>query len=113
MNSKNDAAKKDLCHPYSQGNKSAYLVTTKAMAKYLLTQYNNKVPNNPHDERDDRKSKKNDDMKFEDSNTTTTGTADTHVGEVTTPQDSPAPSKGASIGAHVSEILQPTFRLAQ
>ena len=57
----------------------------------------------------DRNSKKGDDAKSEDSNTTTTGTAGAHVGEVTAPQDSTAPSKGASIGAHVSEILQQAF----
>ena len=37
------------------------------------------------------------------------GTAGGHVGEVTTPQDSTALSKAASIGAHVSEIAQPAF----
>ena len=47
MNSKNDVAKKDLRLSYSQGNKTAYLVTPEAMARYLATQYNNKVPNNP------------------------------------------------------------------
>ena len=41
------------------------------------------------------------------------GTAGAHVGEVTSPQDSIAPSEGASIGAHVSEIVQPAFCLAQ
>ena len=82
------------------------------MARYLSTQYNNKVHNNPRDKRVDRNSKKGDDTKSEDSDTTTTGTAGAHVGEVTTPQDSTAPSKGASIGAHVSEITQPAFCLA-
>ena len=37
MNSKNDNAKKDLCLFYSQGNKSAYLVTAEGMARYLST----------------------------------------------------------------------------
>ena len=41
------------------------------MARYLLTQYNNKVPNNPRNKRGDRNTKKGDDAKFEDSNTTT------------------------------------------
>ena len=113
MNSKNDAAKKDLRLSYSQGNKKAHPRTAKSMARYLLTQYNNKVPNNPRDKKGDRNSKKGDDSKSEDSNTTTTGTAGAHVGEVTAPQDSTAPSKGASIGAHVSEISQPTFRPAR
>ena len=109
MNSKNDASKKDLRLSYLQGNKTAYLVTAKSIARYLLTQYNNKVPNNPRNKRGDRNSQKGDDGKSEDSNTTTTGTAGAHVGEVTTLQDSTAPSKGASIGAHVSEIAQPAF----
>ena len=57
------------------------------MARYLLTQYNNKVPINPRNKRGDRNSKKGDDPKSEDSNTTISGTAGAHVGEVTTPQD--------------------------
>ena len=51
MNSKNDAAKKDVCLSYSQGNKKAYLETAESMARYLSTQYNNKVPNNPCEKR--------------------------------------------------------------
>ena len=47
MNSKNDVAKKDLRLSYSQGNKTAYPVTAKSMARYLLAQYNNKVSNYP------------------------------------------------------------------
>ena len=82
------------------------------MTRYLSTQYNNKIPNNPRDKRGDRKSKKGDDSKSEDSNSTTTGTACANVGEVTTPQDSTAPSKGSIIGAHVSEIVQPVFHPA-
>ena len=108
MNSKNDAAKKDLRLLYLLGNKTAYLGTAESMARYLLTQYNNKVPNNPRDERGDRNSQKGDDAKSEDSDTTTTGSAGAHVGEVT-PQNSAALSKGASIGAYISEISQPTF----
>ena len=79
------------------------------MATYLSTQYNNKVPNNPRNKRGDRNSKKGDDGKSKVSNTTTTGTASAHIGEVTTPQDSTPPSKGASIDAHASEIAQPVF----
>ena len=112
MNSKNDAAKKDLRLSYSQGNKKAYPETVKAMARYLSTQYNNKVPNNPRDKKGDRNSKKGDDSKPEDSDTTTSGTAGAHI-EGTTPQDSTAPSEGASIGAHVSETSQQTFRPAR
>ena len=37
MNSKNDNVKKDLRLLYSQGIKSAYLVTAEAMARYLST----------------------------------------------------------------------------
>ena len=51
MNSKNDAAKKDLSLSYLQGNKKTYPVTTEAMARYLSTQYNNKVPNNQRKKR--------------------------------------------------------------
>ena len=109
MNSKNDAAKKDLCLLYSQGNKKAYPETAKLMARYLSTQYNNKVPNNPRDKKRDRNSKKGDDSKPDNSNTTTSGTAGAHVGEATAPQDSTASSKGASIGAHVSERSQRAF----
>ena len=98
---------------YSQGNKTAYPVTAESMARYLLTQYNNKVPNNPRNKRGDRNSKKGDDAKSEDSNTSTTGTAGAHVGQVTTPQDSTAPGEGAVIGAHVSEIAQLAFRPAR
>ena len=83
------------------------------MARYLLTQYNNKIPNNPYNKRGNRNLKKGDDSKYEDSNSTTTGTTGVHVGEVTTPQDATAPSKGSSIGAHVSEIAEPVFLLAQ
>ena len=42
MNSKNDNAKKDLRLAYSQGNKTAYPLTIKAMARYMSTQYPNK-----------------------------------------------------------------------
>ena len=37
MNSKNDAAKKDLRLLYSQGNKKTYPETAKLMARYLST----------------------------------------------------------------------------
>ena len=83
------------------------------MTRYLSTQYNNKVPNNPCNKRRDRNLKKGDDGKSEDSDTTTTGTAGAHVGEVATLQASTAPSVGSSIGAHVSEIAQPAFRPAR
>ena len=85
MNFKNDNAKNDLRLQYSQGNKSAYPTTAEAMARYLLIQYNNKIPNDPREKRGDRKSKKSDNFKSEDSNSTTTGTAGAYVGEVITP----------------------------
>ena len=47
MNSKNDNAKKDLCLPYAQGNRSAYPVTVESMARFLSSQYNIKTVNNP------------------------------------------------------------------
>ena len=113
MNSKNDAAKKDLHLLHSQGSNKAYLETAKSMARYLSTQYNNKVQNNPRNKKGDRNSKKGDNSKPEDSDTTTSGTAGAHVGEATAPQDSTASSKGASIGGHVSETLQRAFCPAQ
>ena len=79
------------------------------MARYLSTQYNNKVPNNPRDKKGDRNLKKGDDSKPEDNDTTTSGTVEAHVGDATTPQDSTTPSEGASIGAHVSETSQRAF----
>ena len=112
MNSKNDAAKKDLRLLYSQGNKKAYPETVKSMARYLSTQYNNKSTNNPRNKKGRRNPKKSEDSKPEDSDTTTSGTAGAHI-EGTTPQDSTAPSEVASIGAHVSETSQRTFRPAR
>ena len=112
MNSKNDAAKKDLRLSYSQGNKKAYPETVESMARYLSTQYNNKSTNNPRDKKRGRNPKKSEDSKPEDSDTTTSGTAGAHI-EGTTPQDSTAPSEVASIGAHVSETSQRTFRPAR
>ena len=58
MNSKNDNAKKDLHLSYSQGNKLVYPVTAEAMARYLSTQYTNKIFNNSYDKRGDKNSKK-------------------------------------------------------
>ena len=112
-NSKNDNAKKDLHLSYSQGNKSAFQISTEAMVIYLSTQYNNKIPNNPHNKRGDRNSKKGDDSKSEDKDSTTTGTAGVHLGEVTTSQDSTIPSEGSSIGTYISEIAEPAFHPAQ
>ena len=79
------------------------------MARYLSTQYTTKTPNNPRNKKGDKNSKKGDDSKSEDKDSTNTGTAGAHVGDVTTPQDSTAPSNGSSIGAHVSETEEPMF----
>ena len=57
--------------------------------------------------------KKGDDSKSKDSDSTTTGTVGAHVGEVMTPQDATAPSKGSSIGAHVSKIAKLASRPAR
>ena len=112
MNSKNDAAKRDLRLSYSQGNKKAYPETEESMARYLSTQYSNKLANNPRDKKG-KNSKKGDDTKTEPSNTSTSGTAGAHVGETATPKDTTVPSKGGSIGAHVSETSQRPFRPAR
>ena len=113
MNSKNDNAKKNLRLSYSKGNKSAYPVSAVAMARCLSTQNTTKTPNNPRNKKGDKDSKKGDDSKSEDKDSISTGTAGAHVGDVTTPQDSTAPSNGSSIGAHVSEIMEPAFRPAR
>ena len=103
LNSKNDNAKKDLRLSYSQGNKKAYPKSAEAMARYLSTQYTTKTSNNQRDKKGDKNSKKGVDSKSEDKDSGNMGTAGAHVGDVTTPQDSTAPSDGSSIGAHVSE----------
>ena len=112
MNSKNDAAKRDLRLSYSQGNKKAYPDTEEAMARYLSTQYSNKPANNQRDKKG-KNSKKGDDTKTEPSDTSTSGTAGAHVGETATPKDTTVPSEGGSIGAHVSETSQRPFRPAR
>ena len=66
LNSKNNNTKKDLRPSYSQGNKSAYLITAKAMAKYLSTQYPNKTIDRQHNKKGDTNGKKGDDSKPED-----------------------------------------------
>ena len=67
------------------------------------------MSNNPRNKRGDKNLKKGDDSKSEDKDSTTTGTVGALVGKVTTPQDSTAPSKGSSIGAHIFEIAEPAF----
>ena len=109
MNSKNDNAKKDLRLSYLRGNKSAYPTTIERMAGYLSTQYPNKPPNNRRDKQGDKNLKKGSSSKSEDKDSDNTGTAGSHMVDVTTPQDSTAPSNGSSIGAHVSETKKPIF----
>ena len=110
INPKNDNAKMDLRLLYSQGNKSAYPVSAEVMARYLPVQYRNKISNNPRNKRGDKNSKMGDDSKSEDTDSTTTSTAGAHVGDVTSSRDSTAPSKGSSIGAHLSEIAETICR---
>ena len=104
-NSKNELAKKDLRLAYSQGNNTTYPPNIKTMARYLSTQYPN---NKPAHQRGSKKgdTRKGDDLKSEDKASNTGGTACAHVEDTTTPEESTAPSGGASISAHVSEINQ-------
>ena len=71
----------------------------------------------PGHQRDGKKGDTNENKggasKPEDKGRNTTGTAGAHVGEVTTPEDSTAPSNGSSIGAHVLEVAKHKFRPAQ
>ena len=57
--------------------------------------------------------KKGDELKSEDKDNNNTGTAGTHVGESTMPQDLNAPSDGSRIGAHVSKVNEPNTRPTQ
>ena len=79
------------------------------MAKYLSTQYPNKTIGHQRDKKGDNNGKKGNDSKPEDKDNNTTGTAGAHVGEVTTPEDSTAPSNGSSIGDHISEVVDHKF----
>ena len=109
LNSKNNNAKKDLCLLYSQGNISDYPTTAKAMARYLSPQYPNKTIGHQRDERGYKNGKKGDDSKPENKDNNTTGNASAHIGKVTTPEDSTAPSNRSSIGAHFLEVTKHKF----
>ena len=109
LNSKNNSAKKDLHLSYTQGNKSAYPVSTESMARYLSTQYNTKSINHPRNRKGEQNGKKGDKSKSEDKDNSNTGTVGAHIGIVTTLQDSIAPSNVSSIGTHVSEVAKPEF----
>ena len=59
MNLKNNNAKKDLHLAYSQGNKTAYPLSIKAMARYISTQYPSKNSGHQHKgKKGDRNGKK-------------------------------------------------------
>ena len=55
--------------------------------------------------------RKGDDLKSKDKDSNTGGTAGVHVEDTTTTEESIAPSRGASIGTHVLETNQQSFRL--
>ena len=111
INLKNDNAKKDLRLAYSQGNITVYPPTIKAMARYLSTQYPNK--NYAHQrkgKKGNRNGKKGDGPKSEDNDNNITGTVGAHDGDTTTPEDSTASSRSASIGAHGLEATRQLSR---
>ena len=109
MNSKNEHAKKDLHLAYSQGNYTAYPLDIQAAARYLSTQYPN---NKPASQRGSNKGnkRKEDAPKSEDKNDITGGTAGAHVEDTVTNENTTAPSRGASLGAHFSETSQAASR---
>ena len=106
MNSKNKIAKKDLRLAYTQGNYTAYPTDIEAVAWYLSIQYPNNKPVNQRK----NKQRKGYDPKSEDKDNIMGGTAGAHVEDTTTNKDTTAPSGGASLGGHVSETSQETFR---
>ena len=75
------------------------------MARYLSTQYPNK--------NSARNRKKGDDWKSEDKDINTTGTVGAHIGDTTPPEEFTAPSRGASIGAHVFEPTEQSSRITR
>ena len=102
INLKNDSAKMDLCLAYSQRNMTVYPPIIKGLARCLSTQYlNNKSIHQLNGKRGDRKKK--DDPKSKDKDSDIDVTAGAHIGDITPPKQSTAPSGGASIGAHVLE----------
>ena len=106
MNSKNEIAKKDLHLAYSQGNYTSYPANIEGAAWYLSTQY----PNNKHGNQRKNKPRKGNDPKYEDKDNITAGTTGAHVEDNTTNEDTTTPSRGANLGAHVSETSQGTSR---
>ena len=75
------------------------------MARYLSTQYSNNKPNNQRGGNKGNK-RKEDDPKSEDKDSNGCGTAGAQVEDTTTNEDTTAPSRGASLGTHVSETIQ-------
>ena len=110
VNSKNEAAKKDLRLAYAQGNLTAYPGGCEKMARFLLSQYANKKTNNPINNNRGKKgdkNKKDDNAKSEDKGDDNAGTAGAHVGEAASDKDEKgAPSDSSSIGAHVSDVTK-------
>ena len=113
MNPKNNNVKKNLRLAYSQGNKAAYPLNLESMARYLSSMYSIKSANNPSDKQGDKNGKKGGEPRSEDRDNIITGSAGAHVGEITTPKESNAPSNASSIGAHVSEVNKPDTRPIQ
>ena len=77
-----------------------YPPTIKVMARYLLTQY----PNKPAHQHNGKKEDKDPKSEKKDSNTGVTVGA--HIEDTTSPEESTAPSGGASKGAHVLEPIE-------
>ena len=109
INSKNKNAKKDLRLAYSQRNNTAYPTDIKSAARYLSTQYPNNKPTNQGGGNKENK-RKGDDPKSEDKDSNAGGTAGENIEDTTTNEDTTAPSKGASLGAHVSKTNQALSR---
>ena len=98
MNSTNETAKKDLRPAYSQGNNTAYPINIKTMARYLSTQYStNKFANQRGGKKGDKK--KGDELESKDKNSNTGGTADAHVEDTATTEESTVPNGTPCIGA--------------
>ena len=96
---------------YSQGNKTADPLSIKAMTRYMSTKYPNKNSGHQHKgKKGDRNREKENDPSSEDQDNNATDITGAHIVDVTTPEDSTAPSGGASIGAHVSKVTKQLSR---
>ena len=112
MNSKNKNTKKDLRLAYSQGNYTAHQPNIEAAARYLSTQYPNTKPANQCKGNKGNK-RTGGDTKSEDKDSNTGGTAGAHIEDITTNENTTAPSRGASLGAYFSETSQATSRTSR